>query len=91
MNELQLLLPCAAGVEDFLAAEVQRITGATPRAWRGGVLVEGSGRDALLLNLHSRLAQRVLMMDHGKIISDLSSAEYLAHFAPADLALSKAA
>ena len=61
MNELQLFLPCAAGVEEFLAAEVQRITGATPRAWRGGVLVEGSWRDALLLNLHSRLAQRVLV------------------------------
>ena len=27
MNELQLFLPCAAGVEDYLAAEVQRITG----------------------------------------------------------------
>ena len=26
MNQLQLFLPCAAGVEDFLAAEVQRAT-----------------------------------------------------------------
>ena len=27
MNQLTLFLPCAAGVEDFLAAEVKRITG----------------------------------------------------------------
>ncbi|MDB5871766.1 MAG: hypothetical protein JWQ07_1208, partial [Ramlibacter sp.] len=27
MNQLQLFLPCAAGVEDFLAGEVHRITG----------------------------------------------------------------
>ena len=61
MNQLQLFLPCAAGVEEFLAAEVQRITGVQAESWRGGVLVNGSWRDALLLNLHSRLAQRVLV------------------------------
>ncbi|NIM40058.1 MAG: class I SAM-dependent RNA methyltransferase [Hydrogenophaga sp.] len=62
MNQLQLFLPCAAGVEDFLAAEVQRITGveAMQRS-RGGVSLEASWRDALRLNLHSRLAQRVLV------------------------------
>ena len=62
MNQLQLFLPCAAGVEDFLAAEVQRITGvdALQRS-RGGVSLQASWRDALLLNLHSRLAQRVLV------------------------------
>jgi len=38
-----------------------------------------------------RLAQRVLMMDHGKIINDLSATEYLARFAPLDMTLSKAA
>lgn len=62
MNQIPLFLPCAAGVEDFLAAEVQRITGAveTQRS-RGGVSLEGSWRDAMKLNLHSRLAQRVLV------------------------------
>lgn len=62
MNQIPLFLPCAAGVEDFLAAEVQRITGAaeTHRS-RGGVSLEGSWRDAMKLNLHSRLAQRVLV------------------------------
>ncbi|WP_070400288.1 class I SAM-dependent RNA methyltransferase [Hydrogenophaga sp. PML113] len=62
MNQLQLFLPCAAGVEDFLAVEVQRITGigALQRS-RGGVSLEASWRDALRLNLHSRLAQRVLV------------------------------
>ena len=61
MNQLQLFLPCAAGVEALLATEVQRITGAAPKAWRAGVQLQGSWRDALQLNLHSRLAQRVLI------------------------------
>ncbi len=64
MNQLQLFLPCAAGVEDYLQPEVQRITGlpdADVRKRRGGVEVTASWRDAMLLNLHSRLAQRVLV------------------------------
>jgi putative N6-adenine-specific DNA methylase len=64
VNQLQLFLPCAAGVEDYLLPEVQRITGlpaAQLHKRRGGVQLEASWRDALLLNLHSRLAQRVLV------------------------------
>lgn len=64
MNDLSLFLPCAAGVEDYLAAEVHAHTGAQGRnllSHRGGVLVRASWRDALRLNLHSRLAQRVLV------------------------------
>ena len=64
MNALTLFLPCAAGVEAYLAAEVERITGvpqARMQASRGGVELPGSWRDALKLNLHSRLAQRVLV------------------------------
>ena len=62
MNQLKLFLPCAAGVEDFLADEVQRITGEAPAfKARGGVGVLASWREALRLNLHSRLAQRVLV------------------------------
>ena len=61
MNQLQLFLPCAAGVETLLAAEVQRITGIAGKAWRAGVQLQGSWRDAMQLNLHSRLAQRVLI------------------------------
>jgi putative N6-adenine-specific DNA methylase len=64
MNQLQLFLPCAAGVEGFLADEVHRITGLAGQdliTGRGGVLLRASWRDALLLNLHSRLAQRVLV------------------------------
>jgi putative N6-adenine-specific DNA methylase len=62
MNQLKLFLPCAAGVEDLLATEVQRITG-EPLAFkaRGGVGVKASWRDAMRLNLHSRLSQRVLV------------------------------
>ncbi|MBT9475834.1 THUMP domain-containing protein [Polaromonas sp.] len=61
MNQLQLFLPCAAGVEALLATEVQRITGTQGKAWRAGVQLQGSWRDAMKLNLHSRLAQRVLI------------------------------
>ena len=64
MNQLQLFLPCAAGVEDFLAAEVHGLTGLQGEdllTRRGGVMVRASWRDAMLLNLHIRLAQRVLV------------------------------
>ncbi len=68
MNQLQLFLPCAAGVEDMLSAEVRRVTGeAVQHKARGGVGVQASWRDALRLNLHSRLAQRVLVrLWHGE-------------------------
>ena len=64
MNQLHLFLPCAAGVEGFLADEVHAITGASGEdllVGRGGVMLRGAWRDVLLLNLHSRLAQRVLV------------------------------
>jgi putative N6-adenine-specific DNA methylase len=64
MNQLHLFLPCAAGVEDFLAQEVHGLTGLAGddlMASRGGVFVRASWRDAMKLNLHSRLAQRVLV------------------------------
>jgi len=55
-----LFLPCAGGAESLLADEVKRITGSTAETTRGGVWVEGDERTAMLLNLESRLAQRVL-------------------------------
>ncbi len=64
MNDLQLFLPCAAGVEDLLADEVHRLTGLAGEdllVGRGGVLARAPWREALRLNLHSRLAQRVLV------------------------------
>jgi putative N6-adenine-specific DNA methylase len=67
MNQLQLFLPCAAGVEDFLAQEVHEITGLQGedlRVMRGGVNLRSSWRDALRLNLYSRLCQRVLVQLH---------------------------
>ncbi len=65
MNQLQLFLPCAAGVEDFLAPEVLQITGLPPGCitkQRGGVAVRTSFAHAMLLNLYSRLSQRVLVL-----------------------------
>ena len=55
-----LFLPCAGGVEALLEVEVRRITGIPAEAGRGGVWVQGDERMAMLLNLESRLAQRVL-------------------------------
>jgi putative N6-adenine-specific DNA methylase len=71
MNQLQIFLPCAAGVEALLATEVQRVTGITGKAWRAGVQLQASWRDALQLNLHSRLAQRVLIeLQHNQYRSE---------------------
>ncbi|NQW66081.1 MAG: class I SAM-dependent RNA methyltransferase [Burkholderiales bacterium] len=64
MNALQLFVPCAAGVESFLAYEVAHITGLASRdtqTLRGGVQLQASWRAALQLNLHSRLGMRVLI------------------------------
>ncbi len=55
-----LFLPCAGGVEALLANEVMSLTGLTADVGRGGVFVEGDAGTAMRLNLHSRLAQRVL-------------------------------
>jgi putative N6-adenine-specific DNA methylase len=65
MNQLQLFLPCAAGVEDYLAPEILQITGLPPGCitkQRGGVAVRTSLTDAMRLNLYCRLAQRVLVL-----------------------------
>lgn len=51
--------------EDYLAPEVLRITGLPPGCitkQRGGVAVRTSFTQAMLLNLYSRLAQRVLVL-----------------------------
>jgi len=59
---LPLFLPCAAGVEALLEAEVRSLL---PQvrvdARRGGVVLAGDPREVMLLNLESRLAQRVLI------------------------------
>jgi putative N6-adenine-specific DNA methylase len=61
VTAVTLFLPCAAGVEDLLADEVTRLLpGAQPLPRRGGVELSGNAREAMALNLGSRLAQRVL-------------------------------
>ena len=59
---LPLFLPCAAGVEQWLAEEVTRCLPASAvRVQRGGVALQGEALEVMTLNLESRLAQRVLM------------------------------
>jgi len=61
---LTLFLPCPGGVEEFLAGEVHGLTGLAGQdllTLRGGVRVRGGWDVALRLNLHCRLAQRVLI------------------------------
>lgn len=59
---LPLFLPCAAGVEDLLAEEVARVLpGIRLHKRRGGVALEGDPREVMILNLESRLTQRVLI------------------------------
>jgi len=69
MTTLHLFLPCAGGVEGFLADEVHGLTGLAGDdllTLRGGVRVRGDWAVVLRLNLMSRLAQRVLVeLAHG--------------------------
>jgi putative N6-adenine-specific DNA methylase len=59
---LPLFLPCAAGVEALLEAEVRALLpGADVRAARGGVALAGDPHEVMVLNLESRLAQRELI------------------------------
>ena len=59
---LPIFLPCAAGVEALLEAEVRALLPeARVAAQRGGVALAGEPREVMLLNLESRLAQRVLV------------------------------
>jgi len=59
---LPLFLPCAAGVEAWLAEEVRRLLPERQVTQaRGGVSLEGDALEVMTLNLESRLAQRVLV------------------------------
>ncbi|HEX6703264.1 MAG TPA: THUMP domain-containing protein [Albitalea sp.] len=59
---LPLFLPCAAGVEDYLAEEVKQVLpAAAVQATRGGVALEGGPDEVMALNLECRLPQRVLI------------------------------
>ena len=57
-----LFVSCANGSEALLAEECIRICGADSgvEAGRGGVMLDASVENAMRLNLHSRIAQRVL-------------------------------
>ncbi|WP_144327679.1 THUMP domain-containing class I SAM-dependent RNA methyltransferase [Tepidimonas charontis] len=64
MDNLDVFLPCAAGCADFLADEVATLLGqarAALRIERAGVGLRADWDAVLRLNLHSRIAQRVLV------------------------------
>lgn len=59
---LTLFLPCAAGIEPWLADEVSAVLPrAEVRPGRGGVSLHGGEADVMALNLECRLPQRVLI------------------------------
>ena len=62
-------MPCAAGVEPYLAQEVATVLNRPldqVHAARAGVSLQASWREVLMLNLYTRLAQRVLIrLRHG--------------------------
>jgi putative N6-adenine-specific DNA methylase len=59
---LPLFLPCAAGAEVLLEAEVRALLpNSGVRAARGGVALAGDPHEVMVLNLESRLAQRCLI------------------------------
>jgi putative N6-adenine-specific DNA methylase len=60
---LQLFLPCAGGVEAWLAEEAMSLLGPDTHGTieRGGIALSGDARTVMALNLESRLAQRVLV------------------------------
>ncbi len=60
LPQVDLYLPAAGGSEALLADEIQRLTDQAAEHARGGVWVRGDAVTAMRLNLHSRLAQRVL-------------------------------
>ena len=64
-NKIFLFVPCPAGVEPLLEAELKRFLPPGVRskveALRGGCGLVGTAEDVLRINLESRLAQRVLV------------------------------
>lgn len=61
-GQLPLFLPCAAGVEEWLADEIRTLLpDAVVRAMRGGAALAGGPNEVMTLNLGCRLAQRVLV------------------------------
>jgi putative N6-adenine-specific DNA methylase len=59
-RQVELFMPAAGGAEAWLAAELTAITGEPSEHARGGAWVSGDLDAAMRINLHSRLAQRVL-------------------------------
>ena len=58
--QAELFIAAAGGAEALLADELKRITGQPAESGRGGAWLMGDLRMAMQINLHSRLAQRVL-------------------------------
>ncbi|MBC5764104.1 class I SAM-dependent RNA methyltransferase [Ramlibacter sp. GTP1] len=54
-------MPCAGGVEEYLASEVSALGVRSVQRERGGVSLQADWAALMRMNLHSRLAQRVLV------------------------------
>ncbi len=61
MGELACFAPCPRGLEDALVAELAELSITGAHATAGGVHFAGSWLDTYRVNLHSRIASRVLV------------------------------
>ncbi len=76
-DALRLFLPCPRGLEGTLADEVAEIAAATgsdtltvESSGPGGVQARGGLRDVMRLNLHTRIASRVLLLAASRVCAD---------------------
>jgi putative N6-adenine-specific DNA methylase len=64
---LALFAPCPRGLEAWLREEIERLGGTECSTKGGGVAFRGTTTTAMRVNLHSRIASRVLMqVAHGR-------------------------
>lgn len=61
-NQYTLFLPCATGCEALLQQEVESLLDKNATPLQSGVEVRGNWDDMMRLNLHSRIAMRVMIL-----------------------------
>ncbi len=76
MAELKLFVPCPRGLEPALVQELTALACRSIAASDGGVACTGDWADVYRINLHSRVASRVLcQVAHGRVASEQDAYE----------------